>query len=97
MPTRHAKVNLLLYAFLQLSPEDGILPHNRLIVNGRDTSTWMERRDGSLAASGKKAEVDTPTSEEKKEGGSATTSPRAKTKRRPPLGGTTVPNGWYYI
>jgi hypothetical protein len=56
-PTRHAKVNLLLYACLQLSLMNGMLLHPPSYDHDRNTSPSTEEVDDTMEARGLKAEV----------------------------------------
>jgi len=56
-PTRHAKVNLLLYACLQLRLWNGMLLHTPSFVHDRDASTSTEGREAAMKARGLKADV----------------------------------------
>ena len=56
-PTRHAKVNLLLYACLQLPILNGMLLHPPSYVYDRYASTSTEEREPAIKTRGLKAEV----------------------------------------
>ena len=56
-PTRHAKVNLLLYACLQLPMWNGMLLHPPSYDHDRNTSPSTEEVEDAMDARGLKAEV----------------------------------------